>query len=194
VEDDADRLIAEARRLRRAGEAEAALELLDQADRIGLGDDPARGAAARMERGWAANALRRWPDAHAAFAAAAAAAPDDPQVRTWHGRALYNVARDAEAEAELRAVLARDRDWWMAWSFLADLCLVDGREQEAMEAFSEVLRIDPDNGYAYHQRGRLRAQAGDQAGAAADRQETARCGFDPADLDEDEAEEGDDSG
>ncbi len=189
MEDDADRLIAEARALRRAGEAEAALELLDQADRIGLGEDPVRRAAAHMERGWALTALHRWPEAHAAFAAAATAAPDDLQVRTWHGRALYNVERDAEAEAELRTVLARDRDWWMAWSFLGDLCLVDGREQEAMAAFSEVLRIDPHSGYAHYQRGRLRAQAGDDAGAAEDREAAARCGFDPADLDEDDPQE-----
>jgi tetratricopeptide (TPR) repeat protein len=189
VNDDPDRLIAEARRLRRAGETEAALELLDRADQVGLGGDPARRAAARMERGWALTALRRWPDAHAAFADAAAAAPDDLQVRTWHGRALYNVERDAEAEVELRAVLARDRDRWMAWSFLADLCLIDGRDREAMDAFSEVLRIDADNGYAHYQRGRLRAQAGDDAGAAEDRAAAARSGFDPADIDEDGPEE-----
>jgi tetratricopeptide (TPR) repeat protein len=181
-------LIAEARALRLAGAAEDALELLDRADAVGLGDERARRAAARLERGWACNARERWPEAHAAFAEAAAAAPENLLARLWHGRALFNLERDAEAEAELRAVLDRDPDQWMAWCFLGDLCALAGRDAEAIAAFGAVIRLQPDSGYAHYQRGLLHDRGGDLEAARADGEAAARLKFRPDDLDEDESD------
>ncbi|HTM22393.1 MAG TPA: tetratricopeptide repeat protein [Kofleriaceae bacterium] len=189
--EDPDALIASARALRLAGEAEAALALLDRAEELGLGEQGARRAAAALERGWAHNARERWDEAHSAFAAAVAAAPDDLLARTWHGRALYNLARDDEAEAELRGVLERDPERWMAWSFLGDLCALSGRDAEAIAAFSEVIRLQPDAGYAFYRRGMLHDRAGDLEAARADGEAAARLHFEPddEDLEDDEAEQ-----
>jgi tetratricopeptide (TPR) repeat protein len=186
VGDDLDALIARARALRLAGEADAALALLDGVD---LGADRARRAAAALERGWAHNARERWAEAHAAFADAAGAAPDNLLARTWHGRALYNLARDDEAEAELRGVLERDPQRWIAWSFLGDLCALSGRDAEAIAAFSEVIRLQPDSGYAYYRRGLLHDRAGDLEAARADGEAAARLHFEPdEELDDEESD------
>jgi Flp pilus assembly protein TadD len=108
----------------------------------------------------------------------------------WHGRALYNIERDDEAEVELRATLARDPAQWMAWSFLGDLCALAGRDDEAIAAFSEALRLQPDSGYAHYQRGLLHDRAGDLEAARTDGEAAARLNFRPDDLEEEDESEG----
>ncbi len=84
-------------------------------------------------------------DPETALLAYDAAALRDPSLWDWpsRARALAALDRAAEAEALLRARLAREPDHAPTWRALGDRCLADGRAVEARDAYLQALALTP---------------------------------------------------
>jgi tetratricopeptide (TPR) repeat protein len=82
----------------------------------------------------------------ASLARAVELAPDDLEIRYWHGRALHVAGRKAKAIAVLEEVVARDPEHGAAHKRLGLIHLDDGDAQRASEHFGvaeELLPRDP---------------------------------------------------
>ncbi|MSR08760.1 MAG: serine/threonine-protein kinase [Gammaproteobacteria bacterium] len=87
---------------------------------------------------------------------------------------LLAMGRFSEAEAELLERVARNANDVDAWHNLGIIATHQQREREAIDRFSRVVAIKPDDVFARKQLVRLRAGAGDIAGALRECAELAR--------------------
>lgn len=87
-----------------------------------------------------------------------ARAPQDMDIRTWRARVLLWSGKVAEAEREYQEILIavpNDPDNWMA---LANIYLRESRTQDALQALSRAVELDPKRADLHAARGRaLRA-------------------------------------
>ncbi|MBN8875001.1 MAG: glycosyltransferase family protein [Rhodospirillales bacterium] len=124
--------------LRRAGRAEAAVDVLRQA--VAAGPDRAEPVCNLAS---ALCDLRRWPEALAAADAALRVRPGMPEALLNRATALVALHRAAEAEAAARAALTQRGDWPEAWLQLGAALLAQQRATEAIDAYRTVLRHAP---------------------------------------------------
>ncbi|MDD9878695.1 MAG: tetratricopeptide repeat protein [Magnetovibrio sp.] len=94
--------------------------------------------------GLKAYAEDRFEDAAALFAEACAASPNDVTCHYDHGRALFLLWRFAAAEAALRRALGIDPEHLQARAYLGRAVDGQGRLDEAVDCFREVLAGQPD--------------------------------------------------
>jgi len=164
--------VAEAFALLRAGQGQAARDLLEPAMKAGLD-----GAGARQVMGMilgslgetqgaerelraaihmapahegAAQALAqilngqgRFDEAAQVFAALAQAAPDHAGAQFGLAAALYSAGREGEAEAAGRRAIDKGMDVLETWLFLGRLLNLQGRLDEAEEAYRTAVERDP---------------------------------------------------
>ena len=67
---------------------------------------------------------------------------DYPSAHVVHGRVLTDAGREDEAETAFRRVLELDRHNLAALRALGDLARRDGRKEEALAYYSELLELD----------------------------------------------------
>jgi cytochrome c-type biogenesis protein CcmH/NrfG len=101
----------------------------------------------------------------AAYASALALAPDDPQMRYLHARALWLAGRGPDAEREVDALLVLQPDHGAAWAVKGRLRAEAGDDPGAGAAFLNALRGDPDNVEARFMLARRALVSGDLAQA-----------------------------
>jgi choline-sulfatase len=97
---------------------------------------------------------------------AAAASPGDRSTLSSLGKLQLQQGRFAEAERSFRALAARKPGADVA-ILLAQIALVDGREDEAERRLTEAAAFEPDHGGIFIARGDLALRRGDLPGAAA---------------------------
>ena len=115
---------------------------------------PAPMASSRL--GHIFQGLRRFEDAATAFRAAASFDPDDPKRRMDLVRALLAEKKEAEAEVEVRLVLAIDpRNADANW-LLGRMLSEAGRFEEAAEALERSATLDPDQGAVFYELARAK--------------------------------------
>jgi tetratricopeptide (TPR) repeat protein len=71
--------------------------------------------------------------------------PDDLRLRKLRAEACYEAGRFADAEAEIRTVIARINELARSYRLLADLCIAQGKTDEAVEALKHYLIYWPDD-------------------------------------------------
>lgn len=86
---------------------------------------------------------RRRNDAEAALGRGLAVLEDDPALRVSRARVARNAGRWTEAEADLRAVLARDAEHAGALRALGSLLLARGQPVSAEALFARAFAIEP---------------------------------------------------
>ncbi len=89
-------------------------------------------------------ARQEWDKALAAFERAAAAAPAAPEPLFALVRLEYGLGRQAQAQARLEGLLARDPQHPYALGLLGELLLIKGDQAGAEAKFREAARIKPD--------------------------------------------------
>lgn len=132
-------------------------------------------------------------EAEALLRKASEVAPEDARSAFFWGQLLLESGRLAEAESALRRTLERYPDSRDTWSLLGRTLWENGDAEGSLKAFLEVLRIDPEDALAHHQRslaykrlaaGEKNAERRDALARAGD--EAARA-FEKYKLDEDAA-------
>jgi tetratricopeptide (TPR) repeat protein len=71
--------------------------------------------------------------------------PDDLSLRKLRAEACYEEGRVPEAEAEIRTVITKINDLARSYRLLADLCITQGKTDEAIEALKHYLIHWPDD-------------------------------------------------
>jgi tetratricopeptide (TPR) repeat protein len=71
--------------------------------------------------------------------------PDDLRLRKLRAEACYEDGRVPEAEAEIRTVVAKINELARSYRLLADLCIAQGKTDEAVEALKHYLIHWPDD-------------------------------------------------
>jgi tetratricopeptide (TPR) repeat protein len=82
-----------------------------------------------------------------------AAAPTDPEGRAWLAATLVRLGRNAEAEAEAKAVLEANPVHPMAVRALGESLVMQEKLDEAVARMSAALEAKNDLAYAYYWRG-----------------------------------------
>lgn len=108
--------------------------------------------------------------------------PDNGDVLLARGRTHAWEGNHAQAEEDLRAVVARSPGYADAWSALGDLYRWSERPQQAAAAYGQWLALEPDNPEAWLARGRAWRAAGDNEAASADFHRAAGLGADTSGL------------
>ncbi len=90
-------------------------------------------------------ALGREEEADALLASVLATNPDDPDLLSAYAEGLRKQGKDAEAEAALTRAVAKSPFHQRARWQLGQLLQEDGRSQDAVEVYEEMLRIQPDD-------------------------------------------------
>ncbi len=134
---------------------------------VALRLNPADVGALSM-RGAAYYQLGRWERALADYRALKTAAPDSPAGAYGELQALIRLDRDEEARGLVAARLENDPVDVVALDALVRLQKRAGAPQEAMPALDRALATAPSSLELLSLRGKLRAAAGDAAGARAD--------------------------
>lgn len=96
---------------------------------------------------------------------AAAEGPDDPGVLILYAGVLDALDRQAEAEAQYRAVMAKDPDRADAFLLLSGLYVKQGEAAKAVELLEGFVKRHPDDATARYFLGRAEEGAGDLKGA-----------------------------
>jgi Flp pilus assembly protein TadD len=109
--------------------------------------------------------LEAFRKASAEYVAAERFNADRPEHRTNLGGFLAERGEPGAAEAEYRAALALDRHFVPAWTNLADLRRLQGREPEVESILREGLALVPESAALHHSLGLalVRQQRGDEA-------------------------------
>jgi len=71
--------------------------------------------------------------------------PDDLGLRELRAEACYETGRVTEAEAEIRTVITKINELARSYRLLADLCIAQGKTDEAVEALKHYLIHWPDD-------------------------------------------------
>lgn len=156
--DSAERHLALALLLARAGEDEAALAAVESSLAL-----DSRSPDARLEQVRALYRLGRREEALPLLAGLAAEHPEHPGIQIGHAELVLIPAGDlADAEERLRAAAARAPFQTPGWLALARL-LEDGRPQEALAVYREALEHQPLDVTLRGRYGVLLARRGDPA-------------------------------
>lgn len=127
------------------GNRAKALELIDAAINI----DP-RYVEARIQRIFQLRMMKRSEEASREADALRQRHPQNPQVAlAWVHAVALPERRTEEAEAVLRDALVSDPFMVGCWRMLGQVLVARGREEEAIEAWREALRHQPDDGDAH---------------------------------------------
>jgi Flp pilus assembly protein TadD len=129
------------------GEAEAGLELIDQAI-LRQDDDP----SFHCNRANILNRLRRFDEAVESCDRALALKPDYPDVYANLCNALRGLGRLEEAVAAARKAIALRPGYIEAHNLLANALKAEGRIAEALPVFDRVIAAKPDNASAHFNR------------------------------------------
>lgn len=122
---------------------EAGVEACRQA--LSLGQPEAREALVRQALATKLAALERWSEVVDVYRDAAGRRPRDPEVLFGLGRALLHIAGQAdEAEAALRESLRLRPQHAAAWVELGTALAAQKRYPEAVTAFDEAVRLEPE--------------------------------------------------
>lgn len=155
--------LAEARRLRAAGGAAAAVDILARLARDHPGD-----AALMYEQGLALHDAGRNDEALERLTAALAARPDMTDAKVLHGIVLGALGRDQEGLAELRQVVATEPDRAGVHRAMGIIQASAGRFGQAVNQFEKELAKNPDDVESLTELGVFYLQTG-QFEQAADR-------------------------
>jgi len=110
-------------------------------------------------------AAQDWTTAMSIVEREIARAPQDMDIRTWRARVLLWSGKVAEAEREYHEILIavpNDPDNWMA---LANVYSHERRTQDALQALSRAVELDPKRADLHAARGRALRAANNQSGA-----------------------------
>jgi tetratricopeptide (TPR) repeat protein len=124
------------------------------------------GERTQFHRGLVGIQEGRYDIAAKAFGDAAAADPDNINVRVSYARALYLDGRKAAGGAELHAALEKDPDHAMANFFYGLLLAGNGKRDEAIARFEKTLASEPEHAGAHHFLGMVLMETGDYEAAA----------------------------
>lgn len=145
-----------------------------------LQKDP-NSAEAHILLGEALDGLRRTEEAIAEFQAAAAASPSTAGVHFGLGYLYWKQHKDPEAEREFRLEIERDSSHGMAWAYLADTLLREGKTADVPPALARALKLDPQCRLAHLDGGILSINKKDYVRAKAELEKAAQ--LDPAKSD-----------
>ncbi len=147
-------ILAQAVRLHRAGQPEAAIPLYREVLRAAPGE-----AQVHHQLGNALKSLLRFSEAVIPLGEAVRLAPDDAAMRLNLGVALFELQRHPEAETQFRRALTLEPSRPEAHNILGNTLFAQGRLAEAAACFHEALRLRADYAPAHDNLGRLfRAQ------------------------------------
>lgn len=133
--------------------------------------------------GYALRQIRDYPGALDAYAQALGCGVSGPESAHVNRAVILSdyLERTEEAEQELRAALALNRNFLPAWLNLGGLMEDVGRPEEAADAYREALRIAPGNGSARARLCALRAHKGEAEVALQELEDQLRRGADSHD-------------
>lgn len=140
-------LVAALLQQRQFGEAKQMLDL--------LGPETANDARLRNWHGMAAIGTGRTDEGLADLRAAAALAPDLPELRFNLGVVLHRTGRDAEALPELTRAVELRPNFVAAWLMRAETLAALGRDGEALGDVRRALAVEPREARAYALAARL---------------------------------------
>jgi len=124
------------------------------------------GGRTQFHRGLVGIQEGRYDIAAAAFGEAAAANPENVNVRVSYARALYLDGRKDAGRGELEAALEQDPDHALANFLYGVLLAGDGREEEAVSRLEKTLAREPGHSGAHHFLGNIMMETGDYGAAA----------------------------
>lgn len=133
----------------RYGDAQAALQRFSSNNPLSL-----------MGRGIVLARLNRIPDAEKAFTSALAAAPNDSLIQREAGIFHFRKGNMAGAEKLLASAVKNDRNDYMAQFYYARLLDETGRQKEAAQYYTQVLRQLPEHPDVHEAYGRSLGNAG----------------------------------
>ena len=122
--------------------------------------------AAWQDLGLAYGKMNRWDDAAKTFFELARQQPNSIEAAYFHALSLYNSARPAEAEAEVRRALRIDAGAVEAHTLLGIILAARGSaNNEAADALSQAIALNPNSFDAQFYLGRVQYSMKDYAGS-----------------------------
>lgn len=133
--------------------------------------------------GYVLRQTRAYPDALDAYAEALRLDVSAPEAVHVNRAAILSeyMERNDEAEAELRAAIAKNPKFLPAWLNLGGLMEDVGQADAAADAYRQALRVAPGNGRARARLAAIRVHQGDTDGAIRDLEQRLQIGADSQD-------------
>jgi len=133
--------------------------------------------------GYVLRQTRAYPDALDAYAEALRRGVSGAEAVHVNRAAILSeyMERNGEAEAELRAAVAKNPKFLPAWLNLGGLMEDGGSADAAADAYRQALRVAPGNGRARARLAAIRVRQGDTGGAIRDLEQRLQVGADSQD-------------